>query len=122
MASLVHWFEVPISDLERARVFYHGVFGYEMLLQEMGPLKMAWFLMEQNQTYATGRLVQADSYISSHLGSMVFFSVESIDATLAKVRTLGGTVPNPKSSIGDFEFVAHSQDTEGNRVALHSVS
>ncbi len=122
MANPVNWFEIPVSDLDRARTFYQTVFGFEMPLQEMGPLKMAWFPMEQNAQYATGSLVKAEMYVPSMEGSMVYFSVDDIEATLGRIAENGGTVLNPKTPIGDFGFVAHFRDSEGNRVALHSVS
>lgn len=121
MANPVNWFEIPVEDLERARGFYQKVFGYEMSVQEMGPLTMAWFPMEQDAPYATGSLVKAETYVPSEEGSMVYFSVEDIEATLSRISDNGGTVLNPKSSIGEHGFVAHFRDTEGNRVALHSV-
>lgn len=81
---------------------------------------MAWFPMVQDGPGATGSLVQQESYIPSYEGSMVYFSVEDINKTLAQVEEHGGKVLNPKNSIGEFGFVAHFEDTEGNRVALHS--
>ena len=43
----VNWFEIPVNDLERARQFYETVFGLQLSLNEMGPMKMAWFPMTQ---------------------------------------------------------------------------
>lgn len=120
MPNPVNWFEIPVTDLKRAKKFYDAVLGYDLQLQEMGPLKMAWFPMERDVPYATGSLVQADSYVPSHNGSVVYFSVSSIDETLPRVEKNGGKILNPKTSIGEFGFVAHFEDCEGNRVALHS--
>jgi predicted enzyme related to lactoylglutathione lyase len=46
--------------------------------------------------------------------------VDDINAALKKVEEKGGKILNPKNSIGEFGFVAHFEDSEGNRVALHS--
>lgn len=43
----VNWFEIPVNDLERAKQFYETVFGLQLSLNEMGPMKMAWFPMTQ---------------------------------------------------------------------------
>jgi predicted enzyme related to lactoylglutathione lyase len=120
MANPVNWFEIPAKDLQRAKTFYEKVLGCELAVQEMGPLKMALFPMEQNAEGATGSLVQSEGYVPSHQGSVVYFSVPSIDEALPRVPKSGGKVLNPKTSIGDYGFVAHFEDTEGNRVALHS--
>lgn len=122
MPNPVNWFEIPVLDLERAKRFYEAVFGYQMSLQQMGPLQMAWFPAEQGAPFATGSLVQAESYAPSHAGSCVYFSVPSIEQALAQVIDNGGKVLSPKTPIGQFGFVAHFQDSEGNRVALHAES
>lgn len=119
----INWFEIPVSDIERARAFYTHVLQYDdMPINEMGPLTMAWFPMVEGGDGATGTLVKAESYVPSHQGSMVYFSVEDIEGTLKRVEEKGGKVLNPKMSIGEYGFVAHFEDCEGNRVALHSRS
>jgi len=121
MANAVNWFEIPVSDMDRAKKFYENVLGYELAINEMGPMQMAWFPMEQEGAGATGTLVKAEGYVPSHSGSMVYFSVEDIDGTLSKINSNGGSTLNPKTSIGEYGFIAHFTDCEGNKVALHSV-
>ena len=121
-ANPVNWFEIPAADLERAQRFYETVLGIEMRRHDMGDLKMAWFPMVQDGDGATGTLVQNENYTPSHAGSMVYFSVQSIEEVIDRVEANGGSVLNPKSSIGEFGFVAHFEDSEGNRVALHAES
>ena len=116
----VNWFEIPTTDLQRAKAFYEHVLGVALTLQEMGPLKMAWFPMQQGAPGATGSLVQADAYEPSHKGTLVYFGVADIEATLRKIPEKGGKVLGAKKSIGEYGFVAHFEDSEGNRVALHS--
>lgn len=116
----VNWFEIPATDLKRAKAFYEHVLGLELSLHEMGPLKMAWFPMLQGAMGSTGSLVQADGYEPSHQGSMVYFTVPSIEQALERAQEKGGKLLFPKRSIGEYGFVAHFEDSEGNRVALHS--
>ena len=120
MQNPINWFEIPCSDLQRARAFYEAVFDLEMPVHELGPLTMAWFPMHPNATGATGSLVQGENYTPSHHGSMVYFSVDDIEATLEKIEQAGGRILNNKTSIGQFGYVGHFEDSEGNRVALHS--
>jgi len=118
----VNWFEIPASDLDRATAFYERVFAAKLQRQEFGGLKMAWFPMRQDAPGATGSLVQQESYIPSYEGTMVYFSVDDIEAALARIETSGGKILNRKTGIGEYGFVAHFEDSEGNRVALHSVT
>ena len=116
----VNWFEIPVNDLERAKQFYETVFGLQLSLNEMGPMKMAWFPMTQGACGAMGTLMQSEGYAPSHAGTLVYFSVTDIEGTLDKVNANGGKTLLPKTGIGEHGYIAHFQDCEGNRVALHS--
>ena len=115
----INWFEIPISDMDRAKAFYEAVFEIELRLNDLGALKMAWFPMDPNAGGATGTLMLADEYIPSHEGTMVYFSVPDVEPVLERVEQHGGKILNGKKSIGEFGFVGHFEDSEGNRVALH---
>ena len=117
----VSWFEIPVNDLQRAKNFYEQVFGVTLSVQEMGALKMAWFPMAQGGAGAAGALVKAESYVPSHAGTMVYFTVSDIDATLQRVEKNGGKLLRSKMSIGQHGYVGHFEDCEGNRIALHSM-
>jgi uncharacterized protein len=117
----VNWFEIPVRDLKRAKEFYEGAFGLELSLNEMGPLKMAWFPMTQDAPGATGSLVQAEGYVPSITGSLVYFTVKDIEATLGKINQKGGKTILHKTGIGEYGFIAQFEDCEGNRVALHAL-
>jgi predicted enzyme related to lactoylglutathione lyase len=120
LSNPVGWFEIPVKDMQRACAFYEHIFETKLSLNDLGPLQMAWFPMEQDAPGSTGSLVQAETYEPSHAGSMVYFSVDDIERVLARIPQKGGKVINPKRSIGEHGFVAHFEDCEGNRVALHS--
>ena len=66
--------------------------------------------------------MQSEHYTPSHAGTLVYFSVTDIEGTLAKVNTNGGKRLMPKTGIGEHGYIAHFQDCEGNRVALHSMT
>ena len=115
-----NWFEIPVTDLDRAKNFYETILGVELSYNEMGPMKMAWFPMSQDAPGATGSLVQAEGYTPSEHGTVVYLHVADIEGTLAAVGKQGGKALRPKTSIGEYGFIAHFQDSEGNHVALHS--
>lgn len=117
----VGWFEIPVNDFDRAKSFYEAVFGSPMQAIEMDDPKMVSFSMEDGTYGSSGALVKGEGYVPSHSGTMVYFSVEDIEATLAKVGENWGKVLVPKTEIGKYGFVGHFEDTEGNRVGLHSM-
>ncbi len=118
-ANPVNWFEIPVTDLSRAKKFYEAILSVEIAETEMGPNQMGWFPMEMGAAGAAGTLIKGDGYKPSHNGSLVYLHVDHIDPTLEAINNAGGKTLNPRMSIGEHGFVAHFEDTEGNRVALH---
>ena len=115
----VNWFEIPAADIGRAKTFYEAVCGVELSVNEMGPNKMAWFPMEMGKPGSAGTLAQGPGYTPSHDGSLVYIHVPKIDEALARVEKAGGKALMPRTSIGQHGFIAHFEDSEGNRVAFH---
>jgi predicted enzyme related to lactoylglutathione lyase len=118
---IANWFEIPVKDLDRAVKFYEKVFDVKLSPEEMGGMKMAMFPFTQNAPGAAGTLVQGESYEPSHAGTVVYFSVEDIPETLRRINANGGKTLMPKTGIGQYGFIAQYEDTEGNRLALHSM-
>ncbi len=116
----VNWFEIPVNDLSRATEFYEGIFGIELSLNEMGPSKMAWFPMVKEGSGAAGTLMKAEGYSPSDQGTLIYFSVDDIEDVLKKVNAKGGKTLESKMSIGEHGFIGIFEDTEGNRVGIHS--
>jgi hypothetical protein len=118
----VVWFEIPVKNLKRAVRFYEGVFGMRLKVEAMGPMKMAMFPGKPEAPGTPGSLVKSKAYKPSLTGMTVYFSVPSVAAAIRKVRARGGKVLMPRTSIGKWGgFIAQFKDTEGNRVALHSM-
>ena len=120
MANPVDWFEIPVLDLARAVTFYSHVFGITLTEMAIGPAKMAMFPMEPGGPGAGGTLIQDEGYVPSREGSLVYLAVGDIDETLKRVQEAGGKTLVPKLNIGEHGDIAHFEDSEGNRVALHS--
>lgn len=118
------WFEIPVTDLDRAEKFYKEAFGFTCARQPaQGPITMSFFPMEEeDKTYgAAGALVLGDGFTPSHDGSMIYLSTGDvgIDATVEKALAAGAKVVIPKMDIGQYGFIAHLEDTEGNRIGIH---
>jgi predicted enzyme related to lactoylglutathione lyase len=121
MQNRVVWFDIAVSDLQRAKAFYSKVFDIEMIENEMEPNKMAMFPFEPS--IASGCLVQGSDYKPSAEGAMVYLNGgDDLSVPLSRVEQAGGTVLLDKMSIGEYGFIAYFLDTEGNKVALRSMS
>lgn len=117
----VVWFEIPVIDMVRAKAFYEAVFGQELTVVDMGPRQMAMFSMEMDAPGIGGALVKEEHFVPSYAGTMVYFSVSDITGTLSKVIANNGKELIPKTSIGEYGFCAYFEDSEGNRIGLHTM-
>jgi uncharacterized protein len=50
----------------------------------------------------------------------VYLPLDDIVALLQKIRAAGGKMFMPRTPIGEYGFIAHIKDTEGNWVAPHA--
>lgn len=122
MANQVNWFEIAATDLDRAAKFYANVFKVELTPNDMPHMKMRMFPMEQGGEYSTGALVQGQGIEPSQTGTLVYFTCQDLANEAKLVEENGGKVVLPKTSIGEHGYIAHFIDTEGNKVALHSMN
>jgi len=121
--NVMGWFEIPVTDMDRAKAFYEKVFGYEIELSQMGEFQMGLFPSPGDLGGAMGALVLHESYVPSQEGALLYFTAFSGDLTeeLSRVEEAGGTKLTDKTNIGDEHgHMALFLDTEGNKVAIHS--
>lgn len=120
MKNWVNWFEIPAVDFERATAFYGTLFGIELQVIEMSGTKMGMFPSETGG----GAVVKGDDFVPSTSGTLVYLNGgDDLSEPLSKVETAGGKVIVPKTNIGPgMGNFAIFIDTEGNKVALHSMN
>lgn len=120
MASAVNWFEIPVSDMNRALKFYNTIFGIKMSTMEaMSGYTMAMFPAEEG---VGGALLHGEGYAPSKEGIVLYLNGgDDLSTVLNKVEGAGGQVVTPKTNIGENGFIAYFVDTEGNKVGLHSM-
>ena len=122
MANALNWFEIPVTDFERAKGFYEKVLGITIETMVMGPITMG--MLSSDPEAVGGALVQGEGAGSpSQTGTLVYLNGGyDLAPMLDRAEQAGGSVVVPKTDIGnDFGFFAHFVDTEGNRVGLHSM-
>lgn len=117
----VIWFEIPVIDMTRAKAFYEAVFGQKLTIVGTSPRQMAMFSMEMGAPGIGGALVKEEGFEPSYTGTLVYFAVADIEVTLDKVKASKGKVLLPKTDIGEYGFYALFEDTEENRIGLHTM-
>ena len=122
MAHAINWFEIPAKDLERAISFYEAVLNIKMALPFPG-MKYAMFPADMQNGEIGGGIVEEKGYEPSQTGVLIYLNGGAdLSVPLSKIEAAGGKITVPKTSIGANGFMAQFIDTEGNRIAFHSMS
>lgn len=119
---MVGWFEIPVSNMDRAKLFYDTVFNIEVQVQDFGGTLMAWFPFAEDKPGASGSLIKNEAYTPSEdIGVLVYFASVNVNDEISRVEAAGGKVVQQKTQISpDVGYMAIFIDSEGNRIALHS--
>lgn len=116
MTLSTSWFEISVTDLERAIDFYSHVFDVTLQVESIHDNEMAIF------PGRIGALMKGDSYKPSKFGTRIYLNIENIEGVLKRALEKGGKELFPKTSVGKYGFVSEIEDSEGNCIALSSMN
>ncbi|MEA1881318.1 MAG: VOC family protein [Candidatus Marinimicrobia bacterium] len=114
-----HWFEIPVSDFERAKSFYETIYDMKIDVFDAGPVKMGIF----PHSGAGGAICFGEHYTPGSAGVVIYLDANpNLDDVLNKIEAAGGKVLQTKKQISEEHgFMALYLDSEGNRIALTSM-
>ena len=121
MSGKVVHFEIPFDDGDRARSFYKEAFDWQIMeMPEMGyTIVMTGPSNDSGPTesgFINGGMLSREQGATK--GPVVVLDVESIDESLEKIGSLGGSTVVGKTPVGDMGFAAYFTDPEGNVMGL----
>jgi predicted enzyme related to lactoylglutathione lyase len=123
--NAISWFEIPTVDLDRAQKFYETIFGTALIPLDLQNLKMRMFPIENQTAGIGGALCYNKEFYkpSSTDGPLIYLNGNpDVQKILDKIEPAGGKILVPKTQISpEYGHMAVFIDTEGNRIALHSV-
>ena len=112
------YFEIPVTDMQRAMAFYEAVFGYDFVLENIHGNEIAFLPFEKKEKGITGALAKGKTYKPSHDGSLIYLHVDNINKIIAFAIKHGGRNLFPRTQASEYGFVAEIEDSEGNRIGL----
>jgi predicted enzyme related to lactoylglutathione lyase len=123
--NAISWFEIPATDLARAARFYETIFGVQLVTLDTPQLKMKLFPLQDMMNGVGGALVDSGGFHkpSATEGPLIYLNANpDLQLVLDKIENAGGTIIVPKTQISpEYGYMAAFLDTEGNRIALHSI-
>ena len=106
------WHDLMTTDLEPAKEFYKGLFGWNTVQQEMGP--MGSYTLIQHRGQAIGGMVATDPRhgLSSHWLS--YLTVDDVEELCKQIGKLGGNVAvEPRGIPGAGRFAILQDPANG---------
>lgn len=121
LANRLNWFEIPVTDMDRAIRFYAEILGET--LEPVSSMDGFLTTMFPHTNGVNGALVQGSGHVPSKQGAVVYLNGgDDLNTVLSRVEAAGGKALSEKIDIGDENgFCAFFEDTEGNRIGLHSM-
>ena len=118
--SIMRLISAP-GKVEAGEILFDGTDLLKMPEQEMGNLKLGFFMVKPGGI--GGAIVQGKGYVPAVAGTMVYLNGgNDLDIILNRVEGAGGQVVQRKTKISDeLGYFATFLDTEGNKVAIHSM-
>jgi len=109
-------FELSVSDPEKSQAFYENVFDWKFSHDR----SMDYTMINPGGEPMGGMMKKPDQAPGFSLS--VYFCVDSLDETIAKVQAAGGTVAVPKTEIQGMGFWALFLDPDGIPVGVYESS
>ena len=113
MAGKIVHFELVATDPDRATGFWNGLFDWNIGGSTMEGFDYRMFQTGEDQ----GGAVYPAQEGQSPGAAIIYFDTDDIDASIAKVRELGGTAGD-KQPVPTHGWFAACRDTEGNSFCL----
>lgn len=120
--NALNWFEIPVTDIDRAKKFYETIFEMEMTEMPMGGLQMVSFPYGPGSGKVSGALIKHEMYEPMQNGVLIYLNANpDIQTVIDRIEDAGGRIDIPKTQISpEIGYMSVFTDTEGNRIALHA--
>lgn len=122
MKNLISWFEIPAADFTRAVDFYKAILGLEIKESEMFGTKMGFF--PTDGLNVSGAIVSGEGYTPSKTGVLAYLNGgKDLQEVLDRVEKNKGRILVQKTQISpEMGYFGMFMDTEGNKMAVHSIA
>jgi uncharacterized protein len=126
-SNAITWFEIPVSDITRAKKFYETVLDIKLITAkpEGGIEAMELFprlpdVSMGRTDVVSGSLIKADRLRPAGDGILIYLNANpEIDKAIARIVPAGGKLILPKTK-NPAGYVCIFEDTEGNKMGIYA--
>jgi len=124
-SNAINWFDIPVTDLQRAKEFYETIFEIQMETGGPPQEQMAFFPRKKDTIMGlsgilSGALVNKKEFNPGTDGPLIYLNASpELDPVINRLQKAGGKVLVNKTKI-PAGYIAICLDSEGNRIGLHA--
>ena len=124
--NALNWFDIPVSDINRAKNFYETILNIKIETQK-APTgeEMAFFPRLPNTIMGLSGILSGSLVKGEHLkpgkdGPLIYLNASpALQTVMDRIEKAGGKIVMPRTKI-PAGYIAVIIDTEGNKVGLHA--
>jgi predicted enzyme related to lactoylglutathione lyase len=91
--NTIDWFEIPVTNMSRARHFYQVAFSIHMEDMDMPGMEMVGFPYEMGNGKVSGALLKSENNKPSPEGALIYFNADpDMTGVLNRIASEGGQV------------------------------
>jgi predicted enzyme related to lactoylglutathione lyase len=120
--NAINWFEIPVTQLDRAQQFYETLLQAPLRREVMGPQTLAVLPYNPESGVGGALLLSATARAPGSGGVLVYLNAgRQLAPALTRLAEAGGRIVTPRVDLPDgMGAFVHFEDSEGNVLGLHA--
>ncbi len=118
--SIVNWFEIPVSNMQKATALYEATLDRKLALSDFGGVPHA-VMANSDASCTSGALIQDPARPPRRGSGTVIYlhATDGVASCLSRAVEAGAKVVQPRTEIGEHGAIALIEDLDGNVIGLH---
>src|SRR6185312_607565 len=89
--NAINWFEIAVTDIARAKIFYESILEIKMTPMEMMGMKMTILPYDSSKGAVGGAVVQSERHTSEARGAVIYLNANpDLDLVFNRIEKAGG--------------------------------
>jgi len=118
--TIVNWFEIPVSNIEKAAKLYEAMLDTKLPITDFGGVPHA-VMANSDRSCTSGALISDPKRLPVRgSGTVVYLhATDGVARCVSRAVEAGAKVIQPRTDIGPHGAIALVEDLDGNVIGLH---
>lgn len=118
--TVVNWFEIPVSDIVKAKALYEAMLDIKLPVSDFGGVPHA-VMSNADHSCTSGALVSDPKRPPKRgSGTVIYLNArDGVSSCVSRAVEAGAKVIQPRTEIGPHGAIALIEDFDGNTIGLH---